>query len=174
MRALNGTGANRATSARIRKAVMALGARDARRLEEIIYQAQADLDEAFEMLEAAGAGTISDGLLGAFVKSTRDLDRFQRAVVEAADRAEAQNERENRYLVKALEALKAAPDEIPADVIARSDESLADLGDPAPQHEHTMLPNGVADCCACCDDMRAGRDCDCWSAQGEYEASLAE
>ena len=40
----------------------------------------------------------------------------------------------------------------------------------APIHEHTVLANGVADCCACCDDVRAGNECKC----GELEALGAE
>lgn len=55
MRAANGTGANRATSARIREAVKALGAEEARRYADLLAQAESDLDEAFELLEAAGA-----------------------------------------------------------------------------------------------------------------------
>lgn len=88
MRGANGTGANRATGKRIREAVAALGAEEARRLEEVISQAEADLDEAFELLDAAGAGTVSEGLLGAFVKSTRELSKFHAAVVAGAEMAE--------------------------------------------------------------------------------------
>jgi len=40
----------------------------------------------------------------------------------------------------------------------------------APIHKHTMLANGVADCCACCDDVRAGNECKC----GELDALTAE
>lgn len=76
MRGTNGTGANRATKARVSAAVKALGLEDAQRLDDILAQAQADLDEAFEHLESLGAGTLTEGLLGAFVRSTRDLDRF--------------------------------------------------------------------------------------------------
>jgi hypothetical protein len=91
MQAANGTGANRATKARIRAAVSALGSQEARRLDEILSQAQADLDEAFELLDAAGAGTIGSGLLGAFVKCTRDLDAFAVAVSVGANEAELQD-----------------------------------------------------------------------------------
>jgi hypothetical protein len=86
MRAANGSGANRATKARIREAVAALGAEEARRLDELLSQAEADLDEAFELLQAAGAGW--DGLLGAFVKSHEGLTKFHSAVYEGADLAE--------------------------------------------------------------------------------------
>lgn len=40
----------------------------------------------------------------------------------------------------------------------------------APIHEHALLANGVADCCACCDDVRAGNECKC----GELDALTAE
>lgn len=40
----------------------------------------------------------------------------------------------------------------------------------APAHEHTMLANGVADCCACCDDVRSGNACKC----GALDGMLAE
>lgn len=40
----------------------------------------------------------------------------------------------------------------------------------APIHEHTMLANGVADCCACCDDLRAGKACGCNETQWAMEA----
>ena len=89
MRAANGTGANRATAARVRNAVVALGAADARHLADLIAQAQADLGEAFEHLEACGSGW--DGLLGAFVKSQETLDKFTLAVGDGADLAESQD-----------------------------------------------------------------------------------
>lgn len=92
MRAANGTGANRATKARIRAAVAALGAEEARRLDELISQAEADLDEAFELLQAAGAGTVREGLLGAFVKSSEGLTKFHSAVYEGAELAEGRGE----------------------------------------------------------------------------------
>lgn len=88
MRAANGTGANRATAARVRNAVVALGAEDARHLAEVLAQAQADLDEAWEHLERIGAGPIGEGLMGAFVKSQKSLDKFIMAVNAGADLAE--------------------------------------------------------------------------------------
>jgi hypothetical protein len=91
MRAANGTGANRATAARVRNAVVALGATDARHLADVLAQAQADLDEAYEHLEGIGAGTIGEGLLGAFVKSQKTLDKFILAVNAGADEAENQD-----------------------------------------------------------------------------------
>jgi hypothetical protein len=90
MRAANGTGANRATGKRIREAVAALGAEEARRLEELISQAEADLDEAFELLMGAKphGGDLHDGLTGAYYTATEGLDRFHRAVLAGADMAE--------------------------------------------------------------------------------------
>jgi hypothetical protein len=90
MRAANGTGANRATKARIREAVAALGAEEARRLEELISQAEADLDEAFELLMSAKphGEDLHDGLTGAYYKATEGLDRFHKAVLAGADMAE--------------------------------------------------------------------------------------
>ena len=40
----------------------------------------------------------------------------------------------------------------------------------APIHQHTLLANGVADCCACCDDLRAGGNCSCNDVQYAMEA----
>lgn len=85
MRAANGTGANRATSARIREAVKALGAAEARRYADLLAQAESDLDEAFELLEAAGA----QDLINAERKVYGDaLRRWVVAVNEGADQAE--------------------------------------------------------------------------------------
>jgi len=102
MRGANGTGANRATSARVRNAVVALGAEDARHLADVLAQAQADLDEAWEHLEHIGAGPIGEGLLGAFVKSQKTLDKFTLAVNAGADLAEDENARQNAHFRSAL------------------------------------------------------------------------
>jgi hypothetical protein len=88
MRAANGTGANRATTARIREAVAALGAEDARRYAELLAQAEADLDEAFELLESAGAQDLIDAGRKVYGESLR---RWVIAVNEGADEAENQD-----------------------------------------------------------------------------------
>jgi flagellar hook-basal body complex protein FliE len=84
MRAANGTGAERATSKRIRQAITALGAVNARRFEELLSQAQADLDEAFEFLQEQGA----NDLLEVLIASTKKVDRLQNCASDAADAAE--------------------------------------------------------------------------------------
>lgn len=88
MKAANGTGANRATAARIRAAVAALGAEEARRYAELLAQAEADFDEAYELLEAAGA----EDLINAARKAYGDgLRRWVNAVNNGADEAENQD-----------------------------------------------------------------------------------
>lgn len=88
MRAANGTGANRATSARIRAAVAALGAEEARRYADLLAQAEADLDEAFELLEAAGAEDLINAERKVYGNALR---RWVIAVNEGADEAENQD-----------------------------------------------------------------------------------
>jgi predicted nucleic acid-binding Zn ribbon protein len=58
-------------------------------------------------------------------------------------------------MAKALDSLVVdftLTDEV-RDAIAAFEAQLV-----APIHEHTVLANGVADCCACCDDVRAGNE----------------
>lgn len=84
MRAANGTGANRATNRRIREAIAALGAENARHFEELLSQAQADIDEAFEFLTALNADALKDVLYA----STKKLDRLQHCAFNGAEAAE--------------------------------------------------------------------------------------
>ena len=84
MREANGTGANRATNRRIREAIAALGAENARRFEELLAQAQADIDEAHEFLTALNA----DALNGVLSASVKKLDRLQHCAFYAVEAAE--------------------------------------------------------------------------------------
>jgi hypothetical protein len=88
MREANGTGANRATNRRIREAIAALGAENARRFEELLSQAQADIDEAHEFLTALNA----DALNGVLRASVKKLDRLQHCAFYGAEAAEKGDE----------------------------------------------------------------------------------
>ena len=95
-------------------------------------------------------------------RCTKEIADFDAQILSAVKYAESLMAKENAQ----------APDSfVPSadpEVVAAETEFYAQPV--APTHEHVLLPNGVADCCACCDDLRAGKDCDCNTAQDAMEA----